>query len=215
MAAVPPPNGKVKDGRRHNTITPTDKAKVRTRVKSADGLTPLDEAYARARAFGMTQLEAVNLISGGKTTARGAGAHYEKKPQVLARIEVLRREITERAIQAVSLDRQWVLKRLMTVAERCMQAEPVMKNGVESGEYKFDSAGANRALELLGKELGMFVERKQIDMNPLGQMSEEDLMRMAAELAQQTGMAEVIDVDAKVLPPGANGETLREQDASQ
>ncbi|WP_185643538.1 hypothetical protein [Burkholderia sp. Bp8990] len=215
MAEVPPPSRKAKDGRRHNTITPTDKAKVRTRIKSADGLTPVEEAYARARAFGMTQLEAVNLISGGKTTARGAGAHYEKKPHVLARIDVLRREISERAIQAVSLDRQWVLKRLMTVAERCMQAEPVLKNGESTGEYKFDSAGANRALELLGKELGMFVERKQVDLNPLTQMSDEDLMRVAAELAQQTGMAEVIDVDAKLLPQGATGETLREQDAGQ
>ena len=29
----------------------------------------------------------------------------------------------------------------------------------ETGEYKFDSAGANRATELLGKHLGMFVDK--------------------------------------------------------
>lgn len=30
------------------------------------------------------------------------------------------------------------------------------KEGNETGEYRFDSAGANRALELLGRHLGMW-----------------------------------------------------------
>lgn len=30
-----------------------------------------------------------------------------------------------------------------------------------SGEYKYDGSVANRALELLGKELGMFVDRSE------------------------------------------------------
>jgi hypothetical protein len=201
------PDEKPKAKRGHNPKTPTTKGRTFTKLKLPDGLTVQEEAYCRARAFGMTQSEAVSVISGGKTKQAGTGSHWEKKPHVKARINELRHEITERAVEKASLDRQWVLERLMKVADRCMQAEPVVVRGEQTGEYKFDSAGANRALELLGKEMGMFVERKQIDMNPLGQMSDADLMRMAAELAQQTGMAEVIDVEARLL---TNGEPLRD-----
>lgn len=196
-----------KPKRQRNPKTPTTKGKTFEKLKLPDGLTVQEEGYARARAFGMSQLEAMALITGGKTKSVGAGSHYEKKPHVKARINALRQEITERAVEKASVDRAWVLSRLMKVADRCMQAEPVMKNGENTGEYKFDSAGANRSLELLGKELGMFVERKQIDMNPLGQKTDEELMAMAAELAQQVGMGEVVDVETRLL---TNGEPLRE-----
>lgn len=213
MTAESPVNeGKPKAKRGHNPKTPSTKGRTFTKLKLPDGLTIQEEGYARARAIGMTQKEAMMLITGGKTTSAASGSHYEKKPHVKARIDQLRHEITERAVEKASLDRKWVLDRLMKVADRCMQAEPVTdRQGNTTGEYRFDSAGANRSLELLGKELGMFVERKQIDMNPLGQMSDEDLMRMAAELAEQTGMSEVIDVEAKLL---TNGETLRDTPAN-
>lgn len=46
------------------------------------------------------------------------------------------------------------------VADRCMQSEPVLifdgKEWVESGEYKFDSSGANKAIDTLAKIVGAF-----------------------------------------------------------
>lgn len=51
---------------------------------------------------------------------------------------------------------------VMDIYRRCMTAEPVMKydpsqrEWVESGEYVFDSKGALKAMELLGKPLGVF-----------------------------------------------------------
>jgi phage terminase small subunit len=51
-------------------------------------------------------------------------------------------------VEATALvDATWVLRRLRRVAVRCTSAE------------NFDAAGANRALELLGKHLAMFVDR--------------------------------------------------------
>jgi hypothetical protein len=32
---------------------------------------------------------------------------------------------------------------------------------METGEFKYDGAVANRALELIGKELGMFINRRE------------------------------------------------------
>jgi hypothetical protein len=201
------PDEKPKAKRGHNPKTPSTKCRTFSRLKLPDGLTIQQEAYARARAFGMSQSEAMSVISGGKTKEKGTGSHWEKQPEIKNRINTLRHQITERAVEKASVDRAWVLERLKKVAERCLQEEPVMVRGEPTGEYKFDSAGANRALELLGKELGMFVERKQIDLNPLGHKSDEELMMMAAELAQQIGMGEVVDVEARLL---TNGETLRE-----
>jgi hypothetical protein len=73
------------------------------------------------------------------------------------------------------------------------------RKGVPTGEYKFDSAGANRSLELLGKELGMFGEKKLSRDNPLEEMSEEDLLNLAADLMKQTGVADAIDVETRLL----------------
>ena len=58
---------------------------------------------------------------------------------------------------------QYVLQNLKDVAERCMSAQPVVNMAGkpvldENGNpvYRFDSAGANKALELIGKHLGVF-----------------------------------------------------------
>lgn len=59
------------------------------------------------------------------------------------------------------LDTVWVLNRFKEISDRCMTAEPIMvKNDdgqiVESGEFKFDSSGANKATEMIGKHIGFF-----------------------------------------------------------
>src|SRR5471032_579251 len=176
-----------------NPKTPTTKGRTFTKLKLPDGLTVQEEAYCRARAFGMSQSEAMCVISGGKTKEAGTGSHWEKKPVVKNRINQLRHEITERAVEKASVDRSWVLTRLMKVADRCMQEEPVVIRGVATGEYKFDSAGANRALELLGKELGMFVERKSINLNPLESLDDSQLAGVIAELAAQVDLGGIIE----------------------
>jgi phage terminase small subunit len=72
----------------------------------------------------------------------------------------------------LELDAEWVLRRLKDISDRCVQAEPVMTRAadgslIESGEYKFDSSGANKATELIGKHLGMFGDK--LDVTSKGQ----------------------------------------------
>lgn len=84
------------------------------------------------------------------------------------RVSAYLQEQAGKASSSVQLDVEWIISRLMKVTDRCMQAEPVMvfdpaeKAMVESGEWKFDSAGANKALELLGKYLQLFTEKKEV-----------------------------------------------------
>lgn len=150
-------------------------------------LTPAQEAYCRGIALGMSKQEAMSMAGmKNERTAR----QWAKQPAVRTRITELTEMLTENSILKAGLDRGWVISRLMTVTERCMQAEPVLdKNGEPTGEYKFDSGGANRALELLGKTMRMFDGKEQNKNDEYSNLSDDEIARIAAELAAQTGLA--------------------------
>lgn len=68
----------------------------------------------------------------------------------------------------LGITRQWVLEQLRTVADKAIagapktnrDGEPIEVDGVRVHDWS--PSGANRALELLGKELGMFVDRAEV-----------------------------------------------------
>lgn len=86
--------------------------------------------------------------------------------EILEERESSHKEATAAAIEATALSKEWVIRNLIENVERAMMAKPVTQKQdgelVETGEYKYEGAVANRALELLGKELGMFIERRDV-----------------------------------------------------
>lgn len=58
------------------------------------------------------------------------------------------------------VDVDFVAVKAKQVLDRCMQVEPVMEfdgeDWVQSGEYKFDSSGANKAIDTLAKITGAY-----------------------------------------------------------
>ncbi len=163
------------------------------KVLTSHNLTPEQEAYCRGRALGMSKGESA-AMAGLTTTYSAQVAKWEALPAVQTRIAELVETLTQNSIIKTGLDQSWVISRLMTITERCMQAEPVLMRGedgemVPSGEYKFDSSGANRALELLGKTLRMFEPKPVTKESELANLSDEDITRIAAELAAETGLA--------------------------
>ena len=59
---------------------------------------------------------------------------------------------------------QEIIRDLKTMKDRCMQQIQVFdKKGNPTGEWRFDSAGAVRSLELLGKHLAMFTDKFQVE----------------------------------------------------
>ena len=65
--------------------------------------------------------------------------------------------------EASELSEQWILDRLKQNVERAMQAEAVIdRDGNETGLYMYQGNVANKALELIGKHRGMFVERTEV-----------------------------------------------------
>lgn len=81
-----------------------------------------------------------------------------------ANIQEKIRELKDAQEKRTLVTADFVITGLKTIAERCMQGEEVRdKDGNPTGEWEFDSSGANRAFELLGKHLNLFKE--SVDLN--------------------------------------------------
>jgi hypothetical protein len=100
----------------------------------------------------------------GRVNLNSAAGGMCRRPEVRQRVNTLlaERSATRLAItmKDIRVNSAWVNDRLTTVVDRCMQTIPC-KNGQGDvvGQFRFDSSGAVKALELLGLEQGMF-ERK-------------------------------------------------------
>ena len=111
----------------------------------------------------------------GKENRRSAATAASR---ILAKEEITeyRALRAEAAYEELGLSRDTVMSETAKVYRRCMTGEPVMrwdpeeKEWVETGEWRFDSKGALKALELMGESLGAFEKendpgRNKIDVN--------------------------------------------------
>jgi len=113
---------------------------------------PRHERFAQELAKGKSQIEAHELA--GYKPHRGNASLLAQDKSIVARVSELQAEraamdikATEKAAEALSIDKQWVMSRLISNATQAASLE--------------DFGPSNKALELLGKELGMFVDRTE------------------------------------------------------
>ena len=86
---------------------------------------------------------------------------------------------------AQSFGPQWVIERFVTVAERCLQIEPVYdRKGRPIGQFKFEANAALKALENLGKTMAMFKDRIEV-AHTEGTFSDEELDSRLRALTQR------------------------------
>ena len=94
----------------------------------------------------------------------------EQASRLLANVNIAAAVAEAQAERATrtEINQDYVLNNLVEITERCMQKRPVLGSfGVqitdEDGNrvWAFNSQGANRALELIGKHLGMFTEKHE------------------------------------------------------
>lgn len=100
--------------------------------------------------------EAAIAAGFAEKSAKERGCQLLKIPEISEEIKKRQSEVSKQT----GIDKAWVLNRFKEISDRCMTAEPVMifdgEAWVESGEYKFDSGGANKATEMIGKHIGFF-----------------------------------------------------------
>jgi len=131
--------------------------------KSAfEQLTPKQQRFVEEYCIDMNGTQAykrAGYSASNDKVANTSASRLLSNVNVKQAIEEKQRKIAEQS----GITAQWVLDRLQENVERCMQRVPVMikvdGEWVESGEWKFDSAGANKSLELLGKYLKMFTDK--------------------------------------------------------
>jgi len=121
-------------------------------------LEPKQESFCAEYMIDLNATQAAIRAGYSKNSARQIGSENLSKPAIADRIAELQ---AERGAKT-ELDAEWVLKRLKRIHDRCMQEEPVKDADGPTGEFKFEHSGANRSLELIGKHLAMFTEKREL-----------------------------------------------------
>ena len=122
-------------------------------------LTPKQQAFVKEYIVDLNATQAAIRAGYSEKTASETGYENLRKPQIAAAIE----EAMNSRSKKTEISAEWVLNNLKEIAERCMQGIPVTdREGNETGEWKFEHSGANKSLELIGKHLGMFIDKQEV-----------------------------------------------------
>ena len=93
----------------------------------------------------------------------------EQASRLLAKVNVQTylKQLIEKRNERTNITQDDVVADIIKVKDRCMQNEAVLdKEGNETGIYKFDSNGANKALDMLMKHTGGYeTDNKQKAFN--------------------------------------------------
>ena len=155
---------------------------------------PRWEKFAELTATGQKRADAY-IGAGYRTktrevaTKRG-GALYAK-PEIKARVTEIETALRENSVLRAEVDREWVLRGLKENIHRASQVKPVLnRQGEPTGQYKYEPSAVNRGYELVGKELGMFVERysmENLDAELEGKSGDE-LRALVRTAASEVGL---------------------------
>ena len=161
-------------------------------------MTPKQARFVEEYLIDLNATQAAIRAGYSAKTAEQAGCRLLRDVQVSKAI----REAQDARIERVEITQDWVLSRLASVAERCLQAEPVYDrkgdrvmvetpDGEEAPAFTFNAAGANGALGLLGKHLGMFKDKVEIGGPDGGPISVANVDVSALTMDQLRALAAV------------------------
>lgn len=138
------------------------------RGKPMKKLTNKQKRFCEEYVVDLNAIRAYKLVYANCKSDRTASANSSR---LLANANVAAyvRELKEQIAQEAKVTAADVLKDLIEVKNRCMQATPVKVWDSDSHsyvnsnkEFTFDSKGANTALKLIGEHLGMFQKKVEL-----------------------------------------------------
>lgn len=168
-------------------------------------MTPKQERFVEEYLIDLNATQAAIRAGYGEKGARTEGARQLANVCVQ---EALAKARNERAAR-VEISQDYVLSSLQEVAERCLQRVPVMvgqgkdRHQLEdedgNGVWDFNAAGANKALELLGKHLALFTEKHEHTGKDGGAIEIDEAKRVSRLASILGAAAKRRDADASDL----------------
>ena len=158
------------------------------------------EHFAQMVAKGKSAPQAYVIAGYSEKTGYAQSANrLIKKAEVSARIAELRKAVEEpsreRAIEKAAVDKAWVLHELIEVVRLGKSGEAILDSeGKLTGEYKAaqNLNATNKALELVGKELGMFIDRSEVRTGPLDGVDHDEIRAIGEAIASLTASGQAI-----------------------
>lgn len=133
-------------------------------------LTPKQSLFVKEYLVDLNATQAAIRAGYSEKTAGVIGLENLGKPLISEAIK----EQLDKRMNKVDITAEYVLTTIKNTIDRCAQAEPVFdREGVETGEYKFDSAAVLKGSELLGKYLKLFTDKTEVS-NPDGTLKPAD-----------------------------------------
>lgn len=157
-------------------------------------LTDKQKEFVRQYLVDLNATQAAIRAGYSVKTAYRQGADLLQKTSIREAIEKAQAKRARR----VEVTQDYVLSNLVEVVERTMQRAPVTDRKGEQvtdeegrAVWTFDAKGANRALELLGKHLGIFTDkiRAEVSGPDGGPMASEIVVRFVEPGGEQSGEA--------------------------
>lgn len=143
-------------------------------------LTKKQELFCQEYVVDYNGTQAAIRAGYSEKAARQQAARLLSNAAILTRVRGLQQE----QVQRLAVTQDYVILQLMDTYRCCREPTPVLEwdpelgKMVESGKYQFDSKGALRALELLGKHLGMYNDKLQV----MGQLNTGQLDKVLEQL---------------------------------
>lgn len=126
-------------------------------------------------------------------------------PSIERRMQYLQEMAAEKVTSAVALQESYIIDGMQTMFERCMQIDQIVdRHGVATGEFKFDSSGAGKALDMMAKTAGMYREKRQA--SDAENQTDEHLLESIGVLSKQLG-------DVAALARESEGAVEKEADS--
>lgn len=131
-------------------------------------LTPKQQRFVEEYLIDLNATQSAIRAGYSEKTAAVIGAENLIKPNIAKAIQEAKNKLSERT----GITQEYVLSNIQKVVERCMQQEavqardgsPLLVEGPEGDLaclFEFKETGALKGLELLGRHLGLFVDRVQ------------------------------------------------------
>lgn len=138
-------------------------------INKDTGLTDKQEKFCQEYLIDLNGTQAAIRAGYSKNTANEQATRLLANVSIQTYLNEIRKPLQEKT----GLTQEWVLNRFKEISDRCVQAVPVMRfdpvnkvmvqatelneeTGEEIGLWSFDSNGANKATEMIGKHLGFF-----------------------------------------------------------